>query len=155
MASSPSENQITGYVPSPQGEFVSLIGFVCAPVLIFVTSLEYALPIVIGTVTLIISGKAVYGHHLKFDPSLRQVEVIPAWFYFIKSDAVRRYDFHEILYIGIRHTADSDNLVEVAFRDRKTYGLYPGNTLKYYDSLCRMVGCEKLELGQWEKVVDH
>ena len=154
MKSSTSENQITGHAPSRQGDLISLIGFVCAPVLIFLTSLEYAIPIVIGTIVMIIAGKAVYGHHLLFDQSLRQVEVVPAWFYFFKSHAVRRYDFTQIRYAALRHGADGTNLVEVAFRDRKTYGLFPRETQKHYDSLCRIVGCEKRKLGTWEKFVD-
>lgn len=153
MQSPLSENQITGYAPSWQGDVVCLIGFVCAPVLIVMTSLEYAFPIVIGTIVMVITGKAVYGHHLKFDQSLRQVEVIPALFYFFRSQAIRRYDFAEIRYAALRHGADGSDLVEVAFRDR-TYGLFPRETQKYYDPLCRIVGCEKRKLETWEKVVD-
>lgn len=155
MEFSPSENQITGYAPSWQGDVVSLISFVCAPLLIVMTSLEYTFPIVIGTVIIVISGKAVYGHQLKFDKSLQQVEVVTAWFYFCKFHPVRRYDFSEIRYAALRHGADDFNVVEIAFRDRKTYGLYPRETQKYYDSLCRMIGCEKLELGTREKVLDR
>jgi len=154
MNSSTSKKQITGYAPSWQGDVAGLIAFICAPVFIFMIPFEYFYLVLIGTVVMIIAGKAVYGHRLKFDQSLRQVDVVPAWFYFFKSGAVQRYHFHEILYIAIRHTADSDNLVEVSFHDRKTYCLYPGDTLTYYDSLCRMVGCEKLELGVYEKAID-